>query len=70
VSYVAFEPPGLYTIPKAAERLNVRYETLKAHVRRGQIPSVTVGRRRYIPQPVLHALETGEGAFEFFGPKA
>jgi len=41
--------PICYSIPEAADALSLGETTVRELVLRGEIPSVTVGRRRLIP---------------------
>lgn len=43
----------LLTIPQAAEQMAVSISTVGRLIRSGELPSVTLGRSRRIPSPVI-----------------
>lgn len=47
------------TIPEAAEVLGVERKTAYAAVRRGELPSISLGRRRLVPTAALLELLSG-----------
>jgi excisionase family DNA binding protein len=60
------DPPHLLPIPEASDRLGIGRTTLWGLIRDGQIPTVTIGRRRLIAEADLQAyvarLRSGRGA--------
>lgn len=51
-----------YTVTEAAELLGISRSSAYECVRRGEIPSLTLGRRVIIPRRTLEALLDGEPA--------
>jgi excisionase family DNA binding protein len=37
-----------FTVAEAAERLGVNHQTLRAAIRRGEVPAIRLGRRRVV----------------------
>jgi excisionase family DNA binding protein len=48
--------PDVLTVPEAARLLRLGRNTVYEAVRRGELPSVRVGRRLLIPKPALQHL--------------
>jgi excisionase family DNA binding protein len=53
--------PLVYTVEEAAELLGIGRSSCFEAVKRGEIPSVRLGRRILIPKARLHELLTGRG---------
>jgi len=50
----------LHSIPEGAKLCNVCNTTFWNLVRAGKIPTVRIGRRRFVTSPVLQAILNGE----------
>jgi excisionase family DNA binding protein len=50
------EPPLTYSIPTAAELLGISRGSAYAAADRGELPTVSIGRRRLVPRARLLAL--------------
>ena len=49
-----------YTVPEAGRRLGVGRNSAYAAARRGEIPTVRIGRRLLVPRIELHRILSGE----------
>ena len=56
------QPRLTYTIPEVAQLLGISRSTAYECVRRGEIPALSLGRRKVIPRAALDALLTTEAA--------
>jgi excisionase family DNA binding protein len=54
----------LLTIPEAAPMLRLHPQTLYALVRRGEVPSVRLGKKVFLHRPTLEAWLAGRVSFE------
>lgn len=62
-----FTVPGALTLRAASDRLGIPTQTLNAWALAKHIPAFRIGSVWYIPNTVIHALETGENAVEVLG---
>lgn len=51
-----------YTVDQAAELLGIGRNTAYEAVRRGEIPTIKIGRRLLVPRTALERMLAGEGA--------
>jgi excisionase family DNA binding protein len=47
------DSPDLLSVHELSRRLGVSVRALRISIRRGQIPSMTIGRRRYLPRALI-----------------
>jgi excisionase family DNA binding protein len=57
----AADQPLTYTVEEAAKALRIGKNQAYAAVRAGQIPSISIGRRRLVPRQRLLELLNGDG---------
>jgi excisionase family DNA binding protein len=54
------QPTDTYTVPEAGKRLNIGRNQAYAAAKRGEIPTIKIGRSLRVPKPAFNRLLGGQ----------